>query len=108
MLYVVTGCFALLDFGTGMVQAIKNKNFSSSVMREGLYHKCSLAFFVIFGLLVDYAQTLIDLGVQVPLTIAICSYIILMECGSIMENLGKINPALVPVKIREHFVKLNE
>lgn len=106
MLYVVTGCFSLLDFGTGIVQAIKNKSFSSSVMREGLFHKCSLVFFVVFGLLVDYAQTLIDLGVQVPLTIAICSYIILMECGSIMENIGKINPALVPSKIREYFVKL--
>ena len=108
MLYVITGAFAVLDFGTGLVQAFKNNCFSSSKMREGLYNKCSYAICVVFGMLVDYAQTIVDLGVSIPLTGAICTYIILMECGSIAENVGKINPALVPEKIRQHFVKLND
>lgn len=107
MLYVITGAFALLDFGTGLVQAFKNSCYSSSKMREGLFNKCSLALCVVFGILVDYAQTIVDLGVSIPLTGAICTYIILMECGSILENLGKINPTLVPAKIRQHFVQLN-
>lgn len=107
MAYVVVGCFIILDFGTGLVKALKQKNFNSSVMREGLFHKCASIIWVVFGTLVDYAQTILDLGITVPLAGAICTYIVLMECGSIMENLGAINPKLVPAKIRQHFTKLN-
>lgn len=108
MVYLVVGCFIVLDFGTGLVKALKQKNYNSSVMREGLYHKCASIIWVVFGSLVDYAQTIIDLGVSIPLASAICTYIVLMECGSIMENLGAINPNLVPQKIRQYFTKLNQ
>lgn len=107
MVYVVVGCFIVLDFVTGLVKAFKQKNFTSTVMREGLFHKCGSIIWVVFGSLVDYAQTILDLGISVPLAGAICTYIVLMECGSIMENLGAINPKLVPQKVRQHFTKLN-
>lgn len=107
MVYLIVGCFIVFDFGTGIVKALKQKNFTSTVMREGLFHKCASIMWVVFGSLVDYAQTLIDLGITVPLAGAICTYIVLMECGSIMENLGTINPKLVPQTIRQHFTKLN-
>lgn len=107
MVFVIVGCFIVLDFVTGLIKAIKQKNFTSSTMREGLFHKCASILWVVFGSLVDYAQTYIDLGVTIPLAGAICVYIVLMECGSIMENLGAINPKLVPQTIRQHFTKLN-
>ena len=77
-------------------------------MREGLFHKSGSVLIVVFGVLVDYAQTFVDLGVNIPFTIAICTYVILMECGSIIENVGKINPEIIPNKIKKFFSKLSE
>lgn len=107
MVYCVVGCFIVLDFITGIVKALKQKNFNSSVMREGLFHKSASILCVLLGVLVDYAQTLVDLGFSVPCATAICTYIILMEFASIAENLGQINPNLLPEKLREHFTKLS-
>lgn len=108
MVYLVTGGFVLLDMVTGLIKAFKNKSFTSSIMREGLFHKCGSLSLVVFGVLVDYAQTIIDIGVIIPIAGVICTYIILMEIGSIIENIGSINPEIVPEKIKVHFTKLNE
>lgn len=107
MVYVVTGAFILLDMVTGIVKAFMEKAFTSSVMREGLFHKCGSIIMIVFGCLVDYTQKFIDLGVTIPIATFICGYIILMEIGSILENLGKINPQIVPSKIKSYFKKLN-
>lgn len=108
MVYLVTGCFIVLDFITGLIKALKQKNYSSTVMREGLFHKCASIIWIVFGTLVDYTQGYLDLGNTIPVCISICTYIVIMECGSIIENLGSINPEIVPVKVRQHFAKLNQ
>lgn len=108
MVYAVTGAFILLDMITGIIKAFKEKTYNSSVMREGLYHKSGSILLVGFGLLVDYGQNLLDLGVNIPIAISICSYIIMMEIGSIIENLGAINPEILPEKVKSHFQKLNK
>lgn len=103
---IVTALFILLDMVTGIIKAFKEKAFTSTIMREGLFHKCGSVLTVMFGFLVDYAQSVVDLGVSIPVGVTFCVYIILMECGSIMENLGKINPEILPKKLQEHFTKL--
>ena len=108
MVYLVVGCFIGLDFATGIIKALKQKSYSSSVMREGLFHKCGSIICVVFGTLVDYAQSFLNLGVTVPVAIGVCGYISLMECGSIIENLGTINPQIVPQKLKQYFTKLND
>lgn len=108
MVFAITGGFIAMDFITGLVKAFKEKNFNSSLMREGLFHKCAFIFYVLFGVLVDVAQGYLDLGVTVPITTAICIYVVLTECGSIIENLGSINPAIVPDNLKSHFTKLNK
>lgn len=42
-----------------------------------------------------------NLGFQVPVASGVCVYIILMELGSIIEKIGKINPDLLPNQIRK-------
>ena len=106
MTYLLTGGFMVLDFGTGLVKAIKERNYNSSVMREGLLHKCGSILCVTLGILVEYANSYLGLGISVPIASAICTYISLMEIGSIIENIGKINPEIVPEKLREYFAKL--
>ena len=107
MLYVIVALFIVLDFVTGLIKAFKEKAYNSSVMREGLYHKCGSALCVAFGFLVDYTQTLVDIGVTVPVAVSICVYIIIMEIGSIIENLCAINPDILPDKIKGFFAKLS-
>lgn len=102
----ITFCFILFDLITGIIKAFKEKNFMSSVMREGLFHKSASILCVVFGFGVDKAQEVIDLGVEVPAGSAICGYIILMEIGSIIENIGAINPDIVPKKLKSFFKKL--
>lgn len=107
MVYLITGCFILLDLVTGLIKAFKNKEYTSSIMREGLYHKAGSVLCILFGVLVDYAQTIVDLGVSVPITLTICGYIILMEVGSVIENLCAINPEILPDKLKSYFAKLS-
>ena len=107
MIYLITGLFVILDMATGLVKAFKEKNYCSSIMREALFHKCGSALCVAFGVLVDYAQTLIDLGQTIPIATPICAYIILMEIGSIIENVCAINPDIMPDKLKAYFTKLS-
>lgn len=108
MVYVLTGCFILLDLITGLVKAFKEKSYTSTLMREGLYHKVGSLLTIGFGCLVDYAQTLVDLGVTIPVASSVCVYIILMEIGSIIENVATINPEILPDKIKSYFTKLTK
>lgn len=107
-IYLITAAFVLLDFITGIIKAFKNKEFTSSIMREGLFHKAGSIVVIAFGALVDYAQGFMDLGVSIPLAGAICVYVTLMEIGSIVENVCIINPSLIPDKLQSYFSKLNK
>lgn len=106
MKFVIVAAFIALDFLTGLVKAFKEKNYSSSIMREGLYHKTGSGICIGVAALIDYGQTLFELGVTVPVTTSICTYIVLMEIGSIIENVCIINPNIAPDKLKEHFQKL--
>lgn len=107
MVYIVTAVFILLDLLTGIIKAFKEKSYTSSLMREGLFHKCGSILCVVFAVLVDYAQTLVDIGVTVPVALAVCSYIVVMEMGSIIENICLINPQILPDKLKSYFGKLS-
>ena len=101
MAYLFTFYFIALDFFTGLLKAFYTGSFSSKVMRRGLFHKASLLCVMALGWLMEYAQRFVDLGLSfaVPVGTAACVYIILMEAGSIMENLCRINPELSSTKL---------
>lgn len=107
MVYAITAGFILLDMLTGIVKAFKEKAYTSSVMREGLFHKSGSILCIVFGVLIDYAQGYLDLGVNIPVAVTICTYIVLMEIGSIIENVCAINPEIMPDKLKAYFSKLN-
>lgn len=107
MIYVAVFGMIVLDFVTGLIKAVKEHAFTSSIMRTGLFHKCGSILCVVFGVLVDYVQTLVDIGVNVPVANAICAYIALMEIGSVIENICALNPSIMPDKLIQYFSKLN-
>lgn len=106
-IYAIAFAFIVLDFLTGIVKAFATNSFTSTKMREGLFHKVALILCMILGGLVDYAQGHMDLGVAVPVAAAICVYICLMETTSIIENVCRINPQIVPEKLAALFGGLN-
>ena len=106
--YIITAAFIVLDMVTGLVKAFKEKNYCSSVMREGLFHKCGSILCVVFATLIDVAQGFLDLGVAVPVTSGVCVYIILMEIGSIIENVCAVNPDIAPDVLKAYFKKLSD
>ena len=108
MVFAVVCAFILLDFVTGTVAAVVCKEWSSSVMREGLWHKTGSLLCLALAALAQYATGFVDLDIEVPILPAVCSYICLMEIGSTIENLGKINPQIVPATLRKFFAKLGE
>lgn len=103
MIYAFTGAFVALDFITGLVKAFGTKSFTSTKMRQGLYHKVGLVLCVVLGVLIDYAQGYLSLGIRLPVAATICGYIILMEISSIAENILEINPELQGGKIAALF-----
>ena len=108
MVFAVVCAFILLDFVTGTIAAIVCREWCSSVMREGLWHKTGSLLCMALAALSQYAAGIVDLGIEVPILPAVCSYICLMEIGSTIENLGKINPQIVPATLRKFFAKLGE
>ena len=82
------------DITTGLIAALYKREFKSSVMREGLFHKvgevCALA--LLYG--AEYAQPIIGIDTGLPLFAVGCGYLVLMEVGSILENIGKFTPGL--------------
>ena len=102
-IYAIAFAFIVLDFVTGLIKAVATKTFTSTKMRQGLFHKVALLLCMILGFLVDHAQGYIDLGITVPVAAAVCVYICLMETTSIIENICKINPQIVPDKLAALF-----
>jgi toxin secretion/phage lysis holin len=96
-------CLMLLDIISGFIAAVKNREVSSTKMREGLFHKCSLVMCIVLAWCIEmFVMHVPDLGFNVPLVVPACVIIFAMEVVSILENIVKINPDLE----NEEIVKL--
>lgn len=84
----------LIDYVTGVVNAIMHGELSSEKMRQGLGHKFAYLAIICVALIVEYGSDYINLGIELPVLIPVCAGICLIEITSIMENCAKINPEL--------------
>ena len=95
-------CMAI-DYITGYSAAAKNGEWSSQIAREGLWHKAGCIFAVLVAGILDavvgYLLGNIE-GLALPFTytVIICPLVVtwylLMELGSILENVGKMGAPL--------------
>ena len=90
---VVLG-FILGDILTGLFKAFATHSYSSSVMREGLFHKLGELLCIAFGALCDFGFPALGIAFPFSLCRGVCVYVIIMETGSIIENVGMVNPDL--------------
>ena len=84
----------LIDYITGVVNAIMQGELSSKRMREGLGHKFTYVAIICVALIIEYGSDYINLGIEPPVFTIVCTGICLTEITSIMENCVKINPEL--------------
>lgn len=86
--------FISFDILFGLLQSLTNQNFQSSVMRQGLFHKLGEILCYLFGVVCDSTLPMINILVPFSLANAITIYIVIMEIGSILENLSKVSPVM--------------
>lgn len=97
----------LIDYITGVVNAIMHSELSSERMRQGLGHKFAYLAIICVALTIEYGSDYINLGIELPIFAPICASICLIEITSIMENCTKINPELSESNILNIF-KVNK
>lgn len=91
-----------LDLVTGIVGAIRNgEQIKSSKLRDGLFKKVGFILCYTLGIVINYAETFLTLPFGVDLVSVICTYAIITEVVSIVENISKINPDILPEKLKE-------
>lgn len=86
--------FILLDIVSGVLAAAKDGNLQSSIMRQGLYHKCGELMLVTLAIAAQYLIAVNGFADFVPPQVftAVSVYVVAMELVSILENIGKMNP----------------
>lgn len=92
--WIVIAAAILLDIITGLIKAFYTNTFQSGVMRQGLFHKLGelLAVGILYG--AQIALPMIGVEAHLPLFPAGVGYCVLMELGSIIENLRAFTPGL--------------
>ena len=100
-LMIVFFAAMLLDYVTGSLAARKNREWSSTRAREGMYHKLGTAGALLLCLLLDIVVGLAaDKVINMPIRYRglfspLCSvWFIVTEFGSVTENLAKLGVRL--------------
>lgn len=101
----VTLVFMVLDIVSGLMKAAKNGSMSSTIMREGLYHKATYILILAMAYVVEVGSAHVELGFEVPLFLPLCLYVIGMEGRSIYENAKELNPDLDGSPLDQTFKK---
>ena len=91
---IILLAFIVSDVVSGLFKAFANEGYNSSIMRQGMLHKMSEIFCFLFCVLCDL--TLPRLSITLPFSLAtgITVYLVFMEIGSIIENIGLLNPEI--------------
>lgn len=99
--------FIIVDYITGVINAVMHGKLSSTKMREGLGHKFAYLCVFFVAWFIDFEMGHIDIGFHTSLTPLVTVGIVLIELSSIIENIGKINPELAQAKFMKIFTDYN-
>lgn len=96
---------ACLDLLSGYLAAMHNGEVNSSVMFEGMFKKLSEVLAIVVAKATEFAITVFraaELGMNpsIPVCTAVCVFITVYELVSVVENIGKMNPAIGGALVR--------
>lgn len=95
--------FNALDLMTGIITAVKNKDIQSAKLRDGLFKKVGFMLCYFVAWLVDTQGSKIGFQFGVSILPVIILYVCTTELVSILENICKINPDILPEKLMDLF-----
>ena len=99
---IVCGILIIMDIVCGIVAALRNRELSSYIAREGMYNKIGEIMFLLTGIIAHEALSMPPfdtLGISPDIAYIVAAYIAWMEIVSILENICKIDPELPFAKI---------
>lgn len=96
---IVALIFNALDLITGLVSAVKSKDIQSSKLRDGLFKKAGFMFCYFVAWLMDTQGQVVGFQIGVDILPIIILYVCTTELVSILENITKINPDILPDKL---------
>lgn len=100
---IIALVFNALDLITGIITAIKDKDIRSSKLRDGLFKKVGFILCYFVAWLIDNEGSLIGFQLGTTILPIIILYVCTTELVSILENICKINPDILPEKLMEIF-----
>lgn len=101
--FIIALVFNAFDLVSGIVAAVREKNLQSSKLRDGLFKKVGFIFCYALSWLIDEKGYLVGFHFDVSFQLIIVTYIVGTELVSIIENISKINPDLLPDKLKSLF-----
>ena len=96
--------FMVSDYLTGTVAALKAGEWASDVGLKGLGRKVIVLVIVAVGHGLDVSLSIHMVSVR---DIIVCAFIV-NEAGSILENLGRIDPHAIPDPVRKMIASLKK
>ena len=105
---IITFTLIIIDFVSGVAAAASKGDVSSQAMRSGLWHKFAYVLIMFTAAVVDEMCTHIDIGINAPIFIPVCTGICFIEVTSTLENCMTLNPKIKSSKILEKFKVFNE
>lgn len=100
---IIALVFNALDIITGIITAVKNKDIQSAKLRDGLFKKAGFIMCYFVAWLVDTYGSRIGFQFGISILPIIILYVCTTELVSILENICKINPDILPEKLMELF-----
>ena len=91
---IIVFAFIVFDIISGLFKAFANEGYNSSKMRQGLTHKMGELFCFLFCVLCDLTLPRLDILLPFSITSGVTVYLVFMEIGSIIENVGLLNPEI--------------
>lgn len=95
--------FNLFDMLSGIIAGIRNHDVKSSKLRDGLFKKVGFIMCYAVAWLVDFEGHLVGFDMHVKVLPIIILYVCTTELVSILENICKINPDILPGKLMTFF-----
>lgn len=105
---IIALCCIILDVVTGCVKALFTTGFNSTLLREGGKHKFGEILAIVFSMFIEHSLKYFNVSIGFDVTYLTCAYIFVMECISIIENIGQLNDKAIPNKLKKLFEKLNK
>lgn len=100
---IVALIFNGLDLLTGIISAIRAHELKSSRLRDGLFKKVGFILCYFIAWLMDNYGSVVGFKLPVAILPVIILYVCTTELVSILENITKINPDILPDKLMQMF-----